>query len=187
MLRPSIFMDTWLPSTSCLRGPGQDGASAGPCDFQDRLCAELARAMAYAAAVRAGDRTSAIPWRNWSRPLPSSLVGSIPDRPFLLMGQMTTADPTRSPTGTESLWAYTHVPQRVLSDAGGNLTGSWDTEEAERFADRMQDRIERQAPGFRRGLSSGASSLHWTWSVAMRTFGWLTQRWDRSARPAVDL
>jgi phytoene dehydrogenase-like protein len=64
------------------------------------------------------------------------------------MGQMTTADPTRSPTGTESLWAYTHVPQRVLSDAGGNLTGSWDTEEAERFADRMQDRIEQQAPGF---------------------------------------
>ncbi len=75
-------------------------------------------------------------------------VGSIPDRPFLLMGQMTTADPTRSPTGTESLWAYTHVPQRVLSDAGGNLTGAWDTDEAERFADRMQDRIEQQAPGF---------------------------------------
>ena len=62
-------------------------------------------------------------------------VDSIPDRPFLLMGQMTTADPTRSPEGTESLWAYTHVPQRVLGDAGGNLTGSWDTDEAERFAD----------------------------------------------------
>jgi phytoene dehydrogenase-like protein len=75
-------------------------------------------------------------------------VGSIPDRPFLLMGQMTTADPTRSPPGTESLWAYTHVPQRVRGDAGGNLTGAWDTDEAERFADRMQDRIEQQAPDF---------------------------------------
>src|SRR5215217_5452442 len=75
-------------------------------------------------------------------------VGSIPDRPFLLMGQMTTADPTRSPDGTESMWAYTHVPQRVRNDAGGNLTGSWDAEEAERFADRMQDRIEQYAPGF---------------------------------------
>jgi phytoene dehydrogenase-like protein len=75
-------------------------------------------------------------------------AGSIPDRPFLLMGQMTTADPTRSPAGTESLWAYTHVPQRVRNDAGGNLTGAWDTDEAERFADRMQDRIEQQAPGF---------------------------------------
>ena len=26
-------------------------------------------------------------------------------------GQMTTADPTRSPAGTESVWAYTHVPR----------------------------------------------------------------------------
>jgi phytoene dehydrogenase-like protein len=75
-------------------------------------------------------------------------TGSIPERPFLLMGQMTTTDPTRSPNGTESLWAYTHVPQRVLNDAGGNLTGAWDTDEAERFADRMQDRIEQVAPGF---------------------------------------
>ncbi len=32
--------------------------------------------------------------------------------PFLLVGQMTTADSTRSPDGTESMWAYTHVPQR---------------------------------------------------------------------------
>jgi len=74
--------------------------------------------------------------------------GSIPDRPFLLMGQMTTADPSRSPAGTESLWAYTHVPQRVRGDAGGNLTGTWDADEAEQFADRMQDRIEQHAPGF---------------------------------------
>ena len=75
-------------------------------------------------------------------------AGYIPELPFLLVGQMTTTDPTRSPEGTESLWAYTHVPLRVLGDAGGNLTGSWDTDEAERFADRMQDRIEQRAPGF---------------------------------------
>ena len=64
------------------------------------------------------------------------------------MGQMTTTDPTRSPNCTESLWAYTHVPQRVLHRPGGDLTGAWDTDEAERFADRMQDRIEQVAPGF---------------------------------------
>jgi phytoene dehydrogenase-like protein len=75
-------------------------------------------------------------------------AGSIPNRPFLLIGQMTTSDPTRSPEGTESMWAYTHVPLHVLNDAGGNLTGSWDADEAERFADRMQDRIEQRAPGF---------------------------------------
>jgi phytoene dehydrogenase-like protein len=59
---------------------------------------------------------------------------------------MTTSDPTRSPAGTESLWAYTHVPQRVRGDAGGALTGDWDGGDAERFADRMQARIEAYAP-----------------------------------------
>jgi phytoene dehydrogenase-like protein len=34
-------------------------------------------------------------------------VGRRPTHPFVLFGQMTTADPTRSPAGTESTWAYT--------------------------------------------------------------------------------
>ena len=72
----------------------------------------------------------------------------IPAKPFMLAGQMTTSDPTRSPAGTESLWAYTHVPQHAASDAGGDLTGTWDHDENERFADRMQARIEQLAPGF---------------------------------------
>ena len=75
-------------------------------------------------------------------------AGTIPARPFLLIGQMTTTDPTRSPAGTESLWVYTHIPQQVRDDAGGSLTGSWDASEAERFADRMQAMIEKHAPGF---------------------------------------
>jgi phytoene dehydrogenase-like protein len=75
-------------------------------------------------------------------------AGAIPERPFLLVGQMTTSDPTRSPAGTESLWAYTHVPQRIRRDAGGDLTGSWTPAEAERFADRIQARIEQYAPAF---------------------------------------
>ncbi len=74
--------------------------------------------------------------------------GIIPDKPFLLIGQMTTTDPTRSPAGTESFWAYSHVPQAARSDAAGELTGAWDPSEAERFADRMQARIEQHAPGF---------------------------------------
>jgi len=72
----------------------------------------------------------------------------VPARPFLLVGQMTTADPTRSPAGTEALWAYTHMPQEVRDDEGGELTGSWDDSETERLADRMQARLERLAPGF---------------------------------------
>ena len=75
-------------------------------------------------------------------------AGAIPERPFLLIGQMTTTDATRSPAGTESMWVYTHLPQQVRADAGGSLTGAWDASEAERFADRMQAMIERHAPGF---------------------------------------
>ena len=76
-------------------------------------------------------------------------AGLVPARPFLLVGQMTTTDPTRSPAGTESMWAYTHVPQHATDDAGeGGIRGVWDASEKERFADRMQHRIEVLAPGF---------------------------------------
>ena len=33
---------------------------------------------------------------------------------------------TRSPAGTEALWAYTHVPQDVRDDERGEVTGTWD-------------------------------------------------------------
>ncbi len=77
----------------------------------------------------------------------------VPAKPFLLAGQMTTTDPTRSPDGTESLWAYTHVPRHTAGDAGAGdggpaITGRWDHDDCERFADRMQHRIEARAPGF---------------------------------------
>ncbi|NPC98990.1 NAD(P)/FAD-dependent oxidoreductase [Nocardioides sp. zg-DK7169] len=76
-------------------------------------------------------------------------AGAVPSRPFLLLGQMTTTDPGRSPAGTESVWAYTHMPQKVLRDAGEDkITGRWDHDDLERMADRMQARVERLAPGF---------------------------------------
>lgn len=65
-------------------------------------------------------------------------AGSVPDRPFMLAGQMTTSDPTRSPAGTESMWAYTHVPQGSTQDPA----------DRDRVADLMQARFERLAPGF---------------------------------------
>jgi len=75
-------------------------------------------------------------------------AGKVPARPFVLAGQMTTADPCRSPAGTEAMWAYTHVPQRVRGDAGGDLTGSWDEKEREAFADRLEAQVARYAPGW---------------------------------------
>ncbi len=77
-------------------------------------------------------------------------MGLVPAHPFLLVGQMTTADPCRSPAGTESLWAYTHVPRKVRGDAGGDdISGAWDERDRELFASRIEAQIERFAPGFR--------------------------------------
>ncbi len=63
-----------------------------------------------------------------------------PQRPFVLVGQMTTSDPRRSPPGTESAWAYTHLPQ----EAGD------DPERVARQVERVMETIERHAPGFGR-------------------------------------
>ncbi|WDZ82211.1 phytoene desaturase family protein [Micromonospora cathayae] len=65
--------------------------------------------------------------------------GEVPADPFLLLGQMTTADPGRSPAGTESLWAYTHLPFRR----------DWRADDVARHVERMEDVLERHAPGFR--------------------------------------
>ncbi|GAA2276260.1 NAD(P)/FAD-dependent oxidoreductase [Kitasatospora cystarginea] len=76
-------------------------------------------------------------------------TGRLPARPFGLLGQMTTADPSRSPAGTESAWMYTHVPQHVVDDLGPDgITGRWDEKEGEAIAHRMEEQVERFAPGF---------------------------------------
>lgn len=66
-------------------------------------------------------------------------TGRIPERPFLLFGQMTTSDPTRSPAGTESAWGYTHVPHGVR----------WTPDEVAAEVERVEAAVERVAPGFR--------------------------------------
>jgi phytoene dehydrogenase-like protein len=68
--------------------------------------------------------------------------GRVPETPFILLGQMTTSDPSRSPAGTESAWAYTHVPQERAGDTG----------RMREHAELMESVIERQAPGFRASI-----------------------------------
>jgi phytoene dehydrogenase-like protein len=65
--------------------------------------------------------------------------GEPPERPFLVLGQMTTSDPTRSPRGTESAWAYSHVPHGI----------DWTPEAVAEQVDRMEAALDRVAPGFR--------------------------------------
>ena len=79
-------------------------------------------------------------------------MGLVPARPFLVMGQLSVADPTRSPAGTETAWAYTHVPARIRGDAAGQMSGRWDDADREAFVRRVEDEIELQAPGFRESI-----------------------------------
>lgn len=65
-------------------------------------------------------------------------AGRIPDEPFLICGQTTTADPTRSPAGTESIWAYTHLPHRH----------DWSPADISRVAERIERVLNEYAPGF---------------------------------------
>jgi phytoene dehydrogenase-like protein len=66
-------------------------------------------------------------------------VGRFPRQPFAVLGQMTATDPSRSPAGTESAWAYTHVPCAAAGDEGG----------LQRQATLLEEVVERYAPGFR--------------------------------------
>jgi phytoene dehydrogenase-like protein len=76
--------------------------------------------------------------------------GRLPDNPYLVVGQQSVADPTRAPDGCHTLYVYTHVPATV--------EGGWEAAR-ERFADRIETRIEELAPGFRaRVLARRASS-----------------------------
>lgn len=59
--------------------------------------------------------------------------GRVAERPFVLLAQPSLFDPSRAPTGKHTAWAYCHVPN------GSNID----------MTQRIEDQIERFAPGFR--------------------------------------
>ncbi len=67
-----------------------------------------------------------------------ALTGELPERPFMLLGQQTIADPSRAPVGKHTAWAYTHGPGSVDWAAAASA-----------HVGRMEAQIERFAPGFR--------------------------------------
>ena len=63
----------------------------------------------------------------------------LPERPFLLLGQQSLADPSRAPAGKHTAWAYTHGPRTGI-DWHGQLDA---------HVERIEAQVERFAPGFR--------------------------------------
>jgi len=60
-------------------------------------------------------------------------AGEHPERPFVLLVQATRFDPSRAPEGRHTVWAYCHVPNGSTVDV----------------SDRIEQQIDRFAPGFR--------------------------------------
>lgn len=137
-LRRRMGRFEWDPSTVkvdwALGGPVPWEASPGPAPGTVHIADSLDALSLYGGQVAAG---------------------LVPEQPFLLVGQMGVSDPTRVPRGHEALWAYTHVPQRVRGDAGAGrpglpeVRGTWDAADLEAMAERIEQRIESRAPGFR--------------------------------------
>jgi phytoene dehydrogenase-like protein len=69
---------------------------------------------------------------------PAPGATGLPERPLLLFGQQSIADPTRAPAGKHTAWAYTH----------GHQDADW-AHETDRQVERVEAQIERFAPGFR--------------------------------------
>lgn len=68
----------------------------------------------------------------------SVAAGGLAERPFLICGQSTVADPSRAPNDHHTLWAYTHVPQGIdVESAADGIVAS------------IEKQLERFAPGFR--------------------------------------
>lgn len=123
-------MARWQPGTATVK---VDWALDAPIPWSDpRLGA--------AGTVHLADSVDAL-----SRTASDMATGAVPEDPFVLLGQMTAVDPTRSPEGTESAWAYTHGPQELAE-------GTWDDATVASLVARMEAVVERWAPGFGRTI-----------------------------------
>jgi len=92
-----------------------------------------------------------------ARTYSDSLAGRLPPEPLLVVGQTSTLDPGRAPPGRQVVWIQVRtLPTRIREDPDGDLAGAdWD-EAAERYSERVLDKLERYAPGVRRLIEGKA-------------------------------
>jgi phytoene dehydrogenase-like protein len=73
----------------------------------------------------------------------------LPAEPLLVVGQQSSADPSRAPAGGHTLWIETHVPSDPKGDGAGVIHGGPWPQLSEAFCERVLDRLEWHAPGLR--------------------------------------
>ncbi|WP_116114786.1 phytoene desaturase family protein [Austwickia chelonae] len=68
-------------------------------------------------------------------------TGVLPEEPFALVGQMTSIDSSRSPSGTETLWLYTHLPRGMTHEGAVRQVVQSSERMMDRFAPDWRDLI----------------------------------------------
>jgi phytoene dehydrogenase-like protein len=107
-----------------VHGPGAfkiDWALAGPIPWTANSCAA-------AGTVHVGGSFEEV-----AASEAAACAGRVPMRPFVIVAQQSMFDPVRAPRGRQAAWGYCHVPNGCPID----------------MTDRIEQQIERFAPGFR--------------------------------------
>lgn len=138
---PSLLLDLverqWIPS-SVIRRMEHFPYGWGTFKVDWALAEQVPWAVEAArssAVVHAGDSLDDL-----SRFTREVRQGKLPENPYLVIGQQSLADASRAPAGKHTLYCYSRVPS--------NPSEGWSAVR-ERFADRIEARIEGLAPGFR--------------------------------------
>jgi phytoene dehydrogenase-like protein len=91
-----------------------------------------------------------------SRAVNEAERGLLPAEATIVVGQPLTIDPSRAPAGKGLLWIQLQeLPWRVKGDAAGGLDvgeGVWSERLKERYANRIQARLEHHIPNLESGL-----------------------------------
>ena len=91
-----------------------------------------------------------------SRAVNEAERGLLPAEATIVCGQPLTVDPTRAPEGKGMLWIQLQeLPWEVKGDAAGEIDsgeGTWTEELRERYADRIQARLEVHIPNLKKAV-----------------------------------
>ncbi len=91
-----------------------------------------------------------------SRAVNEAERGLLPAEATIVVGQPTTVDPSRAPSGRSILWIQLQeLPWHVKGDAAGEIDtkdGRWTDQLRERYADRIQERIGRHVTNLEQAI-----------------------------------
>jgi phytoene dehydrogenase-like protein len=89
-----------------------------------------------------------------SRAVSEADSGLLPQQATIVVGQPAVSDPSRIPEGKGQLWIQLQeLPRAIKGDAAGEIAppsdGTWTSEVAERYADRIVNRLAEHIPGLK--------------------------------------